>query len=151
MGHGGGVTLLPRSQRKTAGIGLKRRATACIVKVKMMLMARHLGRSGYGMHRKLLACTVSVLVASPVWLGQSSHAETTVTEILGTFLGAGVTCPQFMIETGEQVSLMGEGLAELKVGQKLRLTGQIARASNCMQGQAFIVSAAVLVEEDIKE
>ena len=67
-------------------------------------------------------------------------------EISGVFLGMGVECPQFMIDSGEQVSLIGKRLDELTTGSKLVLTGQIARVSKCMQGQTFIVST-VTVED----
>ena len=74
-----------------------------------------------------------------------SHAETVVSEveIRGIYLGLGVACPQFMIDSGEQVSLIGKRLDELKVGSRFRLTGLIARGSKCMQGQTFIVSISV--------
>ena len=36
-------------------------------------------------------------------------------EIRGIFLGMGVECPQFMIDSGEQVSLIGKRLDELTV------------------------------------
>ena len=67
-------------------------------------------------------------------------------EIRGIFLGMGVECPQFMIDSGEQVSLIGKRLDELTTGSKLVLTGQIARASKCMQVQTLIVST-VTVED----
>ncbi len=62
-------------------------------------------------------------------------------EIRGIFLGMGVECPQFLIDSGEQVSLIGEKLDDLTTGIRFRLNGRIARASKCMQGQTFIVSA----------
>jgi len=68
-------------------------------------------------------------------------------EIKGVFLGMGVECAQFMIDSGEQVSLIGERLDELTTGSKLVLTGRIVRVSKCMQGQTFMVST-VSVEDD---
>jgi hypothetical protein len=75
-----------------------------------------------------------------------SYAETAMSksEIRGVYLGLGVACPQFMIDSGEQVSLMGERLGELTAGNRFRLTGIIARASKCMQGKTFIVSTFVV-------
>jgi hypothetical protein len=67
-------------------------------------------------------------------------------EIRGVFFGMGVKCPQFMIDSGEQVSLIGKRLDELTTGSKFVLTGRIARVSKCMQGQTFIVST-VTVED----
>ena len=69
-------------------------------------------------------------------------------EISGVFLGMGVECPQFMIDSGEQVSLIGERLDELTTGSKLVLTGRIARVSKCMQGQTFMVSTVSIVDVD---
>ena len=71
-----------------------------------------------------------------------TYAETVMSdsEISGIFLGMGVECPQFMIDSGEQVSLIGKRLDELTTGSKFILTGRIARVSKCMQGQTFIVS-----------
>lgn len=104
-------------------------------------------------HKAIIAGALSHFIAIIIWFGQPSHAETLViqSEISGTYLGAGVECPQFMIDTGEQVSLMGQGFEKIEVGQRLRLTGQIARASKCMQGQAFIVTTVAVVEDDAKE
>jgi hypothetical protein len=101
----------------------------------------------------LIAGAIGYSLAVSLGFSQPSHAEILVTqsEISGTFLGAGVECPQFMIDTGEQVSLMGQGLEDIHVGQRLRLTGRIARASRCMQGQAFIVAAIAVVADDDKE
>ena len=77
-----------------------------------------------------------------------SYAETIISnlEIRGIFLGKGVECPQFMIDSGQQVSLIGNSLDQLKTGNTFRLTGRIARVSKCMQGQTFIVST-VTVED----
>jgi hypothetical protein len=67
-------------------------------------------------------------------------------EISGVFLGMGVECPQFMIDSGEQVSLIGERLDEFTTGSKLVLMGRIARVSKCMQGQTFMVSTVSVVD-----
>ena len=96
--------------------------------------------------------SVGYLVALLVGLSQPSIAETIIAESLikGIYLGPGVECPQFMIDTGEQVSLTGRGLDEFLPGQRLRLTGHVARASNCMQGQTFIVATVEVVEGEIE-
>jgi len=71
--------------------------------------------------------------------------------VKGIYLGPGVECPQFIIDTGEQVSLTGRGLDEFLPGQRLRLTGHVARASNCMQGQTFVVESVEVVEGEIED
>lgn len=72
-------------------------------------------------------------------------------EIRGIFLGLGVECPQFMIDSGEQVSLIGDRLEDLTTGSRFRLTGRIARASKCMQGQTFIVSAVNVEDAETEQ
>jgi hypothetical protein len=79
-----------------------------------------------------------------------SYAETVMSkaEIRGVYLGLGIECPQFMIDSGEQVSLIGKQLDDLTAGNRFRLTGQIARASKCMQGQTFIVSTVAVADAE---
>ena len=57
----------------------------------------------------------------------------------GEMIGAGVLCPQFRLLTGETISLESLPPAALTPGQRLRLSGQFARASRCQQGRAFLV------------
>ncbi|MCC1480364.1 hypothetical protein J1C52_01775 [Roseibaca sp. Y0-43] len=62
-------------------------------------------------------------------------------EILsGTFIGAGVTCPQFRLDSGEQVSLSGvtEGMT---IGNAYRIDGAESMNSKCMQGREIRVFA----------
>jgi len=66
--------------------------------------------------------------------------------IAGEIIGPGVTCLQFRMDTGEQISLEGSGVRGLAPGTLLHLTGKFARASRCMQGRAFIVSAAAATD-----
>lgn len=57
--------------------------------------------------------------------------------IAGKIIGPGVTCLQFRMKTGEQISLEGAGLRKIVPGTLLHLTGKFARASRYMQGRAF--------------
>jgi len=58
--------------------------------------------------------------------------------IAGSFVGAGVECPLFRLEDGEQITLTGN-IPDLVVGQTARLRGRWARLSTCMQGRTFHV------------
>lgn len=61
-------------------------------------------------------------------------------KIEGTFLGPGVECPQFLMTTGEQISLRGDGLDRMTIGALFQMTGQFLRVSPCMQGRAFQIT-----------
>jgi hypothetical protein len=61
-------------------------------------------------------------------------------QINGTFLGRGVECPQFRVDTGEHISLRGDGLIPIAKGTPLTLTGQFLRVSPCMQGRTFHIT-----------
>lgn len=66
----------------------------------------------------------------------------TVEKITGLYLGSGVTCPQFKMDTGEIVSLSGvteRDLAEY-ANTKVLLTGEWWAMSTCMQGRDFHVA-----------
>jgi hypothetical protein len=58
----------------------------------------------------------------------------------GTFIGPGVTCPQFRLDSGEQVSLSGttDGMT---IGQTYRIDGAESMNSKCMQGREIRVFA----------
>lgn len=64
-----------------------------------------------------------------------------VPTIDGEVIGAGVICPQFRLLSGEIISLesLPPAAPALTPGARLRLHGQFARASRCMQGRAFLV------------
>ena len=98
--------------------------------------------------RKFMTAICSYCFVFITFYSIPSYAETVLSEaeIRGVYLGVGVECPQFMIDSGEQVSLIGKRLDELTTGSKFLLTGRIARVSKCMQGQTFIVST-VTVED----
>ncbi|MCC5973881.1 MAG: hypothetical protein JJT81_07500 [Rubellimicrobium sp.] len=57
----------------------------------------------------------------------------------GVYLGAGAECPQFMLDSGEQVSLESADMSGFSPGTRLRVTGDVARMSRCMQGRAIVV------------
>lgn len=59
--------------------------------------------------------------------------------IVGEFLGPGVECAQLRLPTGEQISIEGQDFTAIAPGTLLRLTGDFARMSRCMQGRAFVV------------
>lgn len=61
-------------------------------------------------------------------------------EIVGHYVGPGVTCPQFELETGETVSLSGIYDKDMSSGVQIRLVGSWSRVSTCMQGREFSVS-----------
>lgn len=65
--------------------------------------------------------------------------ESGLESIVGTFVGAGVLCPQFRLEDGETVSLSGAVPAEITAGTELTLNGRWAFESKCMQGREFRV------------
>lgn len=72
-----------------------------------------------------------------------SPAGTPGGEIIdGEVIGPGVLCPQFRLDSGEDISLeaLPEGLHPLQPGLRLRLTGEFVRVSRCMQGRGFRVS-----------
>lgn len=60
-------------------------------------------------------------------------------EISGTFAGQGIVCPQFRMDDGETISLSGAYPAQMKLGEKLTLSGRWAPESKCMQGREFRV------------
>jgi hypothetical protein len=57
----------------------------------------------------------------------------------GELLGRGVECMQLRLDSGEQISLEGQDFQAIPAGTVLRLTGDFARMSRCMQGRALIV------------
>lgn len=58
-------------------------------------------------------------------------------KIRGTYVGPGVTCPQFRLDTGETVSLSALSQPNLKPGDRLILGGRWMAMSTCMQGRDF--------------
>lgn len=58
--------------------------------------------------------------------------------ITGKYIGPGVTCPQFRLDSGETISLSGAHPV-LQPGERLTLTGRWAMNSKCMQGREFRV------------
>jgi len=71
-------------------------------------------------------------------MANGTGAEMTIPReiITGVFLGPGVECPQFRLDTGERISLSGP-LPEAEIGATLTLSGQWALFSGCMQGREF--------------
>lgn len=57
----------------------------------------------------------------------------------GEYIGRGAECPQFRLDSGEQVSLEAADLSDVTPGTRLWVTGEFARISRCMQGRAIIV------------
>lgn len=64
---------------------------------------------------------------------------TDLTSVRGVFLGAGATCPQFLSENGEQISLSGD-LPALEQGARYVISGRITPFSKCQQGREMRVS-----------
>jgi hypothetical protein len=58
-------------------------------------------------------------------------------EIEGRVLGRGVMCMQFLLSTGERISLEGVAPLKLRQGAELRLTGTWMSRSLCMEGRSF--------------
>jgi hypothetical protein len=79
------------------------------------------------------ALTIGVALAAA---GPASAGGAAGEVVEGVLTDPGVECPQFMIDTGEQVSLTG--VVPQSAG-KYRLTGRWARFSYCMQGRSFDV------------
>jgi hypothetical protein len=61
--------------------------------------------------------------------------------IAGEYLGRGVECAQMRLPTGEEISIEGQDFSEIALGTRLRLTGEFARMSRCMQGRAFVAAS----------
>jgi hypothetical protein len=80
-----------------------------------------------------------LLCATPLF----SQAKSDQIEVKGTFLGLGIECAQFKIDSGEQISLTGIDLDGRTKGDKLLLKGIFARGSKCMQGRTLIVVIAI--------
>jgi hypothetical protein len=64
-------------------------------------------------------------------------------EITGHFIGMGALCPQFRLQTGEEIGLeaLPNDITTMPEGRLLRFSGQFARASRCQQGRAFLADA----------
>ncbi|MFW2541898.1 hypothetical protein ACN2XU_04590 [Primorskyibacter sp. 2E107] len=60
-------------------------------------------------------------------------------KITGHYVGPGVTCPQFQLDTGETISLSGVQETALQPGTPVVLEGLWQRMSTCMQGRDFRV------------
>jgi hypothetical protein len=73
--------------------------------------------------------------ASTAKLSKVTSMET----IHGAIAGRGVNCPQFKLDDGRVVSLMGIE-HNLLPGTKLSLTGEWVKRSICQQGQTFQVT-----------
>lgn len=74
---------------------------------------------------------------------EPDSAEPRAEKMSGTFLGAGVTCPQFRLDTGEQVSLSGR-TDGMKPGAHYTIHGAVALRSKCMQGREIRVTSVLL-------
>jgi hypothetical protein len=63
--------------------------------------------------------------------------------IVGQYVGRGVTCPQFAMDTGETVSLSGVTVRDMEAyaDVKLTLEGTWWEVSTCMQGRDFHVES----------
>lgn len=63
--------------------------------------------------------------------------------IEGVSLGPGVECPQFRMDTAEQISLSGvdRGSSLAMAGGRFRLSGRWTPMSKCMQGRTFRVTS----------
>lgn len=104
---------------------------------------------GLGMCAAMSACVADTPVTpapvdtSPTMTDPSTDPITPRGEIMsGTFIGPGVTCPQFRLDSGEQVSLSGVTNG-MQVGVRYKLDAIEARLSKCMQGREFRVFAVV--------
>lgn len=67
-----------------------------------------------------------------------SHSDTDAQPLRGVFIGSGVTCPQFQLQSGEQISLSGD-VSAMQIGKTYELRGRFARLSKCMQGRELRV------------
>lgn len=85
----------------------------------------------------------ALLLGLVFWAGPATAGGPVVTDlerITGRFVGPGVTCPQFRLDSGETISL--SGLPERKVpkDRTVVLEGRWQSYSTCMQGRDFLVS-----------
>jgi len=62
----------------------------------------------------------------------------------------GVECPRVRMTDGREFSLMGGDLQKLRsaTGQRVRVSGEIAAVSTCMQGLTLRVETVKLIEAE---
>jgi hypothetical protein len=66
--------------------------------------------------------------------------------IEGVLTDEGVTCPAMRGDDGELYTLAGD-IGELQPGQRVRVTGEVAEMSICMQGTTIGVDDISLIPE----
>lgn len=94
--------------------------------------------------RSLLSL-VALMGLTLVMAPETGYAGGAVVEtVSGMLIGPGVECPQFRLDDGEVISLVG---AAPDQPGSYQLTGRWARFSKCMQGRSFQVQAVTPISQ----
>lgn len=105
-----------------------------------LLRRKYAGHSG-------LALAAALLALNPMPGSADQHkAMSEPVTIEGVLTDEGVTCPALRGDDGELYTLAGD-IGEMQPGQRVRVTGEVAEVSMCMQGTTIALGEITPVPE----
>lgn len=92
----------------------------------------------------LLTCFSLIFLNSYCFSFAATPAnEKIIIELTGTLIPGGVECQLFQADSGDKYTIVGD-LNGIKNGDKVRLTGEVAQISHCMQEITIIIKTIII-------
>jgi hypothetical protein len=96
--------------------------------------------------KRCVLAAALVAVAATAASGNTHETMSEPVTIEGVLTDEGVTCPAMRGDDGELYTLAGD-IGDLQPGQRVRVTGEVAEMSICMQGTTIEVGEISLLSE----
>lgn len=97
-------------------------------------------------HLALAGAAIFIAVTAPFASADTHEPMSEAVTIEGVLTDEGVTCPALRGDDGELYTLAGD-IGELQPGQRVRVTGEVAEMSMCMQGTTIALGDITLLAE----